>query len=99
MAKKTTASAKPLCILHEEGPQKAELFQEGEGFRIGFAGSKTKDRSFESLPALLSGLHGIFVELRMGGQGIRGFDALARVSDDARQDVLAASRKIHSALS
>ena len=30
--------------------------------------------------------------------GISGLDGLARVSDDAREDVLAASRKIHNAL-
>jgi hypothetical protein len=77
----------------------AKLYRDGdEGFRIRFEGAKRKDREFDSLPNLLSGLHGIFVELRMGAQGIRGFDALAKVSEDARQDVLAASRKIHQAL-
>lgn len=98
MAKKTSNDEKALCILHEEGKVRAELYKDGDGFRVHFAGSKVKDRSFDTLPNLLTGLHGIFVEIRMGKQGIRGFDALSRVSEDAREDVLAASRKIHSAL-
>jgi hypothetical protein len=98
MAKKDTKSSSPLCVLYEKGNLKAELHREGEGFLVHFAGAKRKDRTFDSLPNLLSGLHGIFLELRMGGEGIRGLDGLARVSDDARQDVLAASRKIHTAL-
>jgi hypothetical protein len=96
--KKSTTKADPLCILYEADGVKAELFRDGESFRVNFPGTKRKDREFESLPALLSGLHGIFVEIRMSGQGVRGLDALGRVSDDARQDVLAASRKIHAAI-
>ena len=74
------------------------LKQEGEGFRVKFVGSRAKDRTFESLPSLLQGLQAIFLEIRMAGEGLRGFDALARAKEDAREDVLAASRKIHSAL-
>ena len=98
MAKKPPKTDDALCVLFESDKMRAKLYQDGEGFRIRFEGANRKDRAFDSLPNLLSGLHGIFVELRMGAQGIRGFDALARVSDDARQDVLAASRKIHQAL-
>lgn len=98
MAKKTTNTEKPLCVLHDTGKLKAELYKDGDTFRVHFEGASRKDREFDSLPNLLSGLHGIFVELRMGNQGVRGLDALARVSDDARSDVLAASRKIHQAL-
>jgi len=97
MAKKSD-STKSLCTLFEKDGLTAELFREGEGFRVTFPGTKRKERTFDSLPNLLSGLHGIFLELRMGGEGIRGLDGLARVSDDAREDVLAASRKIHTAL-
>jgi len=97
MAKKTD-STNSLCTLYEKDGLTAELFQDGESFRVSFPGTKRKDRAFDSLPNLLSGLHGIFLELRMGGTGIQGLDGLARVSDDARQDVLAASRKIHTAL-
>ena len=88
MAKKTTQSDKPLCVLYEKDSFRAELYQEGEAFRVHFEGAKRKDREFDSLPNLLSGLHGIFLEIRMSGPGIRGLDGLARVSDDARQDVL-----------
>jgi hypothetical protein len=98
MVKKSPTDQKPLCILHEQGKLSAELHRDGEGFRIRFRGVSRKDRLFESLPALLQGLHGFFLELRMGDQGLRGLDALARASDDAREDVLAASRKIHHAL-
>ena len=98
MAKKTTDSQKPLCTIYEKDSFRAELFKEGEAFRVRFVGAKRKERTFDSLPNLLSGLHGIFLEIRMGGPGIRGLDGLARVSEDARQDVLAASRKIHTAL-
>jgi hypothetical protein len=97
MAKKTE-STNSLCTLFEKDGLTAELYREGEGFRVSFPGTKRKDRTFDSLPNLLSGLHGVFLELRMGGTGISGLDGLARVSDDARQDVLAASRKIHNAL-
>ena len=97
MAKKTD-STNILCTLFEKDSMAAELFREGEGFRVSFPGTKKKDRTFDSLPNLLSGLHGVFLELRMGGMGIQGLEGLARVSDDARQDVLAASRKIHNAL-
>ena len=96
--KKTSSTETPLCVLHETDKSQAELHRDGDGFRVHFAGGRAKDRLFDSLPALLSGLHGIFLELRMGGAGLRGLDALAKASDDARQDVLAASRKIHSAL-
>ena len=101
MAKKTTKpdqNETPLCLLYESEEGNAELHRDGDAFVVRFPGTKRKDRAFDSLPSLLSGLHGIFVEIRMGNQGVRGLDALARVSDDARQDVLAASRKIHSAL-
>ena len=98
MAKTPPKDDTALCVLHESDRLKANLFKDGEGFRIRFDGTGRKDREFDSLPTLLAGLHGIFIEIRMGAQGIRGFDALARVSDDARQDVLAASRKIHQAL-
>ena len=101
MAKQTKKSEKietPLCLLYESKDGKAELHRDGEAFVVRFPGTRRKDRSFDSLPSLLTGLHGIFVEIRMGNQGIRGLDALARVSDDARQDVPAASRKIHSAI-
>ncbi|MCU0725034.1 MAG: hypothetical protein MUE73_04465 [Planctomycetes bacterium] len=77
---------------------KAELHREGQGFRVRFAGTSAPDRKFESLPALLQGLQGIFLELRMSGPGLRGLGALAKAQDDARQDVLAASRRIHAAL-
>ena len=97
MAKKTD-STNPLCTLFEKDGMTAELFREGDGFRVSFPGTRRKDRTFDSLPTPLPGLHGVFLELRMGGKGIQGLDALARVSDDARQDVLAASRKIHNAL-
>jgi hypothetical protein len=98
MAKKTTKTDTPLCVLHEVGKLKAELFRDGDTFRVHFVGAKRKDRAFDSLPNLLSGLHGIFVEIRMGSQGVRGLGELAKVSDEAREDVLAASRKIHQAL-
>jgi hypothetical protein len=101
MPKKTKQSAggsTPLCVLHESEDLRAELHREGEGFRVHFPGTRRKDREFDSLPSLLSGLHGIFLELRMSGPGLHGLDALAKASDDAREDVLAASRKIHSAL-
>ncbi len=74
-----------------------ELYRDGEGFRVHSTG-RGKDRKFDSLPSLLSGLHGIFLELRMSGPGLHGLDALARASDDARQAVLGASRLIHGAL-
>jgi len=95
---KKTDSINTLCTLFEKDGMSAELFREGEGFLVSFPGTKKKDRTFDSLPNLLSGLHGVFLELRMGGMGIQGLEGLARVSDDARQDVLAASRKIHNAL-
>ncbi len=102
MAKKTTKKTEHrdscLCILFETEKKKAELHREGEGFRVHFAGSSSPDRAFATLPALLQGLQGIFLELRMAGPGLRGLSALARAQDDARQDVLAASRKIHAAL-
>ena len=100
MVKKSpeTDSATPLCIIHEDKKIRAELHKDGEIFRLHFAGVKRKDRTFDTLPALLSGLHGVFLELRMGNKGIQGLDGLAKASDDARQDVLGASRKIHSAL-
>lgn len=98
MAKKPPQNDEPLCVLHQDEKLGAKLYRDGEGFRICFEGASRKDRTFDTLPNLLSGLHGIFIEIRMGTQGIRGLDALARVSDDARQDVLAASRKIHQAL-
>jgi len=98
MAKKSTKTDEPLCVLFEKDAVKAELYRQGEGFVVHFEGAKRKDRDFDSLPTLLSGLHGIFLELRMGGIGVHGLDGLARVSDDAREDVLAASRKIHNAL-
>jgi len=95
---KKTDSSNSLCTLYEKDGLSAELLREGEGFCVRFPGRKRKDRTFDTLPNLLSGLHGIFLELRMGGMGIQGLDGLARASDDARQDVLAASRKIHTAL-
>jgi hypothetical protein len=102
MAKKTSktaSTAEALCLLHETDKLKAELFREGEGFRVHFSGSgRGKDKEFDSLPSLLSGLHGIFLELRMSGRGLSGLSALAKASDDAREDVLAASRKIHAAI-
>ena len=98
MANKPPEIDEPLCILHEERGVRAELHRDGDGFLVRFAGAKRKDRTYESLPSLLAGLHGLFLEIRMGGDGVRGLDALARLSDEAREDVLAASRKIHSAL-
>lgn len=100
MAKKTAkpeVKAEGLCVLYDDDKLKAELFRVGEGFKVRFDG-RGKDRAFDSLPELLTGLHGIFLEIRMKGPGIRGLDGLAKASDDARQDVLAASRKIHAAL-
>ena len=100
MVKKTSkskAKEEGLCVLHDDKKLKAELFRDGEGFQVRFDG-RGKDRSFESLPELMKGLHGIFLEIRMKGQGIHGLDGLAKASDDARQDVLAASRKIHAAI-
>ncbi len=98
MPKKTPKTATLLCVIHETDDLRAELYKDGEAFRLHFAGIQRKDRTFDSLPALLSGLHGVFLELRMGHRGIQGLDGLAKASDDARQDVLAASRKIHGAL-
>lgn len=98
MAKKITKTEPPLCVLYESGKFRAELYRDGDRFRVHFEGAKSKDRVFDSLPNLLSGLHGIFVEIRMGAQGIRGLGALGKVSEDARADVLAASRRIHQAL-
>lgn len=102
MAKKTpdaAAAGEALCLLHDTDKLKAELFREGDGFRVHLSGSgRGKDRSFDSLPSLLQGLQAIFLEIRMSGRGLSGLDALARAQDEAREDVLAASRKIHAAL-
>jgi hypothetical protein len=102
MAKKTSKTApagEALCLLHDTDKLKAELFREGEGFRVHLSGSgRGKDKNFNSLPSLLSGLQAIFLEIRMSGRGLSGLAALARAQDDARQDVLGASRKIHSAM-
>ena len=95
---KNSKTETPLCTLHQTKELKVELYREGEGFRVHFAGKKRKDRKFESLPALLQGLHGLFLEIRMSGGGIHGLAGLAKTSDSAREDVLAASRKIHAAL-
>ncbi len=96
---KTSPAGESLCLLHDTNKLKAELFRDGEGFRVHLSGSgRGKDKAFDSLPSLLSGLQGIFLEIRMSGRGLSGLDSLARASDDARQDVLAAARKIHSAL-
>ena len=78
--KQSTDNAKPLCILHETDEFRAELHREGEGFRVQFPGTKRKDRGFDSLPSLLSGLQGIFLEIRMSGPGLHGLDALAKAS-------------------
>jgi hypothetical protein len=102
MARKSTKKAEvkiaPLCVFHETPKMQAELHREGDGFRVHFAGTSAPDRKFESLPALLQGLQSVFLELRMAGPGLRGLGSLAKAQDDARQDVLAASRKIHAAL-
>ena len=97
MVKKSPELDQPLCIIHEQQGVRAELHRDGEGYRVHFAGAKRKDREYDSLPSLHSGLHGLFLEIRMSG-GVQGLDALARLSDEARNDVLAASRKIHSAI-
>ena len=102
MAKKTsntTPAGDALCLLHDTDKLKAELYKDGEGFRVHLSGSgRGKDKNFDSLPSLLQGLQAIFLEIRMSGRGLSGLDALKRAQDDARQDVLAASRKIHAAL-
>ena len=102
MAKKTSKTApadEALCLLHDTDKLKAELFREGEGFRVHLSGAgRDKDKRFDTLPLLLSGLQAIFLEIRMSGRGLSGLSALAGAQDDARQDVLAASRKIHAAL-
>ncbi len=102
MAKKTSKTAPAgdaLCLLHDTDKLKAELYREGEGFRVHLSGSgRGKDKTFDSLPSLLQGLQAIFLEIRMSGRGLSGLSALAKAQDDARQDVLAASRKIHAAL-
>ncbi len=96
--KKTETAPHALCVFHETPRMKAELHRDGAGFRVRFAGTSAPDRKFESLPALLQGLQGIFLEIRMSGPGLRGLQALAKAQDDARQDVLSASRKIHAAI-
>ena len=98
-AKKSEPTVSPLCLIHETDKVKAELYRDGVGFRIHYAGTRAPDRRFESLPTLLSGLQQVFLEIRMSGPGLRGLSALAKAQDEARQDVLAASRKIHAALS
>ena len=104
MAKKTSKTAPvgdALCLLHYTDKLQAELFRDGDGFRVHLSGSgsgRGKDKRFESLPTLLQGLQAIFLEIRMSGRGLSGLSALAGAQDDARQDVLAASRKIHAAL-
>ena len=96
---KTAPAGESLCLLHDTDKLKAELFRDGDGFLVHLSGAgRGKNKTFDSLPSLLSGLQGIFLEIRMSGRGLSGLDSLARASDDARQDVLAASRKIHVAL-
>lgn len=103
MAKKTSKTAPvgdALCLLHDTDKLQAELFRDGDGFRVHLSSGsgRGKDKKFDSLPSLLQGLQAIFLEIRMSGRGLSGLEALAGAQDDARQDVLAASRKIHAAL-
>jgi hypothetical protein len=87
-----------LCVVAEETGRRFDLLRREEAFLIRDHSRRSPDRTFESLPALLSGLQAFFLEFRVATSPAKGFAELAALQEKARADVLEASRRIYAAL-